>query len=777
MSSSVRFLLPRGGVMALALAIVLTVYLTLQEQDIRQVAKGKGGNKPNIIVIMTDDQRADTLAYMPTVRNQLGEKGVIFTNMIAATPLCCPSRSSFLTGQYAYHHSVWSNNPPLGGFKKFKDKSTIGVWMHRAGYRTGFIGKYLNGYVKDKYIPPGWDEWYGRAHNTYFGYTLNENGSFVEYGYKEKDYSTDVYKDIAINFIKGIKQSPDKENDKKDKNKDSHSKNGEKKPFFLVVAVDAPHTDGGKSEADAEASSVSAAATDQEAQIKARYAQRNDQNIREDDDKEGEITAAGNNNEVVKDYYAMPAPRHKPCEKLPSYEASSLNEEDTSDKPEYIRSIRKWTKNDIQKIERFRESQVCSLKAVDEAVGHILKSLGPERDNTVVIFVSDNGYSWGDHRWDTKNCEYEVCIKVPLIISYPKMVKNSAVSTAFAQIEDLAPTIADLGGAKIPNDVDGKSLVPLLQNPKKSVRTAALIDIYQSYSASKIKALDYGIRTDGYKYVVSATCELQLYDLKKDPYELENQIKNSSFQGTITKLSTELDKLMQGKRKHQCKNKNNKDKKPAKEKNPSPSETTTPSPSVTESPEPSETQSPTDGTPTPQGRTMTFSLTALLHGIGASGDSVNPAGRGNPSPTTTSKPFTAQIFSDDELVAESQGTVSYNKTKGNFSGNFTAHNIPPGTLQIIIKIPKYLSTEVKGQGVGKNTITLPVLTFITGDVNNDDALDILDYNILTDCFDRTVHVEVCEKDMQQISDLDENRTVDEPDINLFLRELKGRNEF
>lgn len=778
----------------------------MQEQNLRQEAKG---GKPNIIVILTDDQRADTLEYMPNVKKDLAKNGVTFDNFISSTPLCCPARASFLSGLYVHNNGIWGNNPPNGGYKAFKDKSTIGVWMSKAGYRTGFIGKYLNHYT-DKKIPPGWDEWYGRVKNTYFGYILNENGKFVEYGFAEKDYSTDVYKNIAINFINGKENSPNDNNAKDEKNSDSNRKsknkkggkskkgvkgandqkgnNGSKKPFFLVISVDAPHTDGGhgkgKSASDASASDKKS----NEENVKARYAERADQNASEDDDDDDKRRR---NNEVVKDYYAMPAPRHKPCKKLPPYKAPSLNE-DTSDKPEYISSIRKWKASDVKAIEKFRESQVCALQAVDEAVEDILKALGPERKNTAIFFLSDNGYSWGDHRWGAKNCEYQVCIKVPLVISYPKMTKKATVSKTFAEMVDVSATIADLGGAKTPKDIDGQSLVPLLKNENAKFKDAALIEIRRDELKGKPKDDDYGIVTENYKYVESGTCEKQLYDLKKDPHELENQINNQQYSNqqyssVIDQLQKDLEVLKRrgGKGKATAQAKANcKDKDKQKDDGPNnPDEQDNQDDSEeSEDSENTEEDTANEGNEEESGeterkvedreKTVRFSLTAFLHGIGRSGDALNPQAVGNASPRTTEYPFLATIYAGEKTI-DVEGAVRYDKAKGAFIGSFSAVIPDTENITLDVKIPRYLTafSEIDTLPDSGN-VTLPELSFVSGDVNNDDVLDILDFNLIAACFSQN-DGEICDPKTRKQSDLDDNDIVGEPDVNLYLRELSS----
>ncbi|HEY8584437.1 MAG TPA: sulfatase-like hydrolase/transferase [Capillimicrobium sp.] len=161
--------------------------------------------RPNIVVMMTDDQTVADLRAMPLTRALLGDRGVTFSRSFSSYPLCCPARATLLTGQYAHNHDVLGNRPPLGGYGAFRDAgNTLPVWLQRAGYRTAHVGKYLNGYGRDvaATVPPGWDEWYGSVDPTSYmmwGYTLNENGALRTYGsFRDEDpalYQADVYRD------------------------------------------------------------------------------------------------------------------------------------------------------------------------------------------------------------------------------------------------------------------------------------------------------------------------------------------------------------------------------------------------------------------------------------------------------------------------------------------------------------------------------------------------------------------------------------------------------
>ena len=142
---------------------------------------GLAKGKPTIVLILTDDQRWDSLGVMPEVRKLLGGHGVTFANSFVTTSLCCPSRATILTGQYSRHTGVYQNTTPHGGATSFRDRSTVATWLHGAGYETALVGKYLNDYnrLPTGYVPPGWDEWDAIAQRRqvqYYNYDLNENG-------------------------------------------------------------------------------------------------------------------------------------------------------------------------------------------------------------------------------------------------------------------------------------------------------------------------------------------------------------------------------------------------------------------------------------------------------------------------------------------------------------------------------------------------------------------------------------------------------------------------
>jgi N-acetylglucosamine-6-sulfatase len=197
-----------------------------------QVAATTG--RPNIVFVLTDDLSMNLLQYMPHVL-QMQRSGLTFDNYFVSDSLCCPSRSSIFTGNFPHTTKVFDNEGAQGGFRQFYDRGeeqhTFAVALQRAGYNTGMLGKYLNGYGQDKgnvpglpftYVPPGWSEWdvagWGYPE---FNYSLNEDGTVVNYGHKPSDYLTDVLANKGVSFI--------------------NSSAAAGKPFFLELSTFAPH--------------------------------------------------------------------------------------------------------------------------------------------------------------------------------------------------------------------------------------------------------------------------------------------------------------------------------------------------------------------------------------------------------------------------------------------------------------------------------------------------------------------------------------------------------
>jgi arylsulfatase A-like enzyme len=441
-------------------------------------------SRPNVVVLMTDDQTLESLRVMPRLAEQLTAQGTTFRNSFVSYPLCCPSRATFLTGQYAHNHGVRDNGPPDGGYAALDYTTTMPVALQRAGYFTSHIGKFLNGYgaTDPKQIPAGWSEWQASVDPStynYFNYSLNQNGTVTKFGAADQDYQTDVYARLAADAIRRRAAAPE--------------------PFFLSVAFLAPHAGGprtGKA-------------------------------------KPGEIPKP------------VPAPRHRgrfAAEPLPT--DVSFNEEDVSDKPAFIRNAGRFSAARVAEITASYRTRLESLLAVDEAVDTIVRVLEEtgKLNSTVIFFTSDNGFFHGEHRRAAgKVLAYDPSTRVPLIVRAPGIPGGQVVTQPVANI-DLAPTIFELTGATPLRTMDGRSLIPFLTDPgRKRLGRDLLIE---SGPFSDPKRRSYAaIRTPQYLYVEHSTGEKELYDVRRDPWQVDSRHADPAYASIMAELARRLANL------------------------------------------------------------------------------------------------------------------------------------------------------------------------------------------------------------------------------------------
>jgi arylsulfatase A-like enzyme len=399
--------------------------------------------RPNILVIETDDQTLESMRVMHNVKSLIGgDRGVTFRNSFVNFSLCCPSRATFLTGQYMHNHHVRGNEAPDGGFERFNAlhaDNNLAVWLQDAGYYTGLIGKYFNGYANEPPVPPGWSEW-GVAPVGYgaYDYPLNENGTIVEYGDDPADFKQDVLTGKAVDFVN--RRAPVAE------------------PFFLWLTYTAPHW----SPPDPNPNPPS----------DCRHA-------------------------------AKPAPRHANAfddEPLPM--PPNFNEADVSDKPTGIRTRPRLDASQIAGIQRRYRCELESLLSVDEGVEQVVDALkaNAELSTTVVIFTSDNGFFHGEHRIPRdKQHVYEESIRVPLLMRGPAAGIPRGVRVDDLVINaDLAPTIVDLADASAGKVMDGRSLLPIAKNPGIARRRRLLIE-EPRFKAIRTQRYLYSERANGEK--------------------------------------------------------------------------------------------------------------------------------------------------------------------------------------------------------------------------------------------------------------------------------------
>jgi N-acetylglucosamine-6-sulfatase len=458
-----------------AVALVPAGVASTQEPTTDAAASG-----PNVVVLMTDDQTVKDMTPLRRTRQLIGRAGVTFTRSYVSYPVCCPSRATFLTGQYAHNNDVRCLYPWCGGgYGRLNQEEYLPVWLERAGYVTAHIGKFLNGYGRERSpdIPMGWTEWYGLIdHSTYrmWGYKIYENGRARTYGQPFREtpdqYQTDVLREHAVDFIR--RRAPDDA------------------PFFLSVAFLAPHHESG-------------------------YTQQ----------RTGKLV--------------RPAPRHEGRFATAALRrGANFNERDLSDKPWFIgRWNRLLTPRREAAIAARMRQRWESLLAVDEAVAAIVGELrrAGEIDDTYVIFTSDNGYMQGEHRVPLgKMLAYDPSTQVPLLIRGPRVPSGRRTRALVGNI-DLAPTILDATAASARVPLDGRSFLPYARNVRRRSPRPLLHETVGNGARGRANTREgrargeqprvpawRAVRTTRWLYVDYKGGQRELYDLKRDPAQMNS---------------------------------------------------------------------------------------------------------------------------------------------------------------------------------------------------------------------------------------------------------------
>lgn len=403
--------------------------------------------RPNFLIIVTDDQRYDTMEYMLNAQELIFDQGVTFSRGYITTPFCCPSRASILTGMYAHNHGVHVNEDPL-------EFGTVVDDLYRNGYFTGLVGKYLNSWNGD--MRPEFDYWvsfWGGTMKNYYDPDLNVNGTWS----KHTGYSTYLFRDYGLEFLEAAAQ--------------------QSRPFFLLYAPNAPHAP---------------------------------------------FTPAKEDTSLLTD--------------LAPYRPLSFNEADVSDKPASISNMAELSAEDIAAIDNTRRRQILTLIALDRTIPDIINKLEEigELDNTVIIFISDNGKHWGEHRLDSKSTAYEESVKVPFAIRYPPLIPSPYVDDRIVANIDIAPTIYELAEMRTPESVDGRSLLGLF-NGDSEWRDHILLEAWPD------RGVWSAIHTGDSIYIETVDDLSEFYDLTSDPFQMENAIDDPQYRETIAKLKQYLD--------------------------------------------------------------------------------------------------------------------------------------------------------------------------------------------------------------------------------------------
>ena len=386
---------------------------------------------PNVLVILTDDQRAGTVGVMPKTHRLFSGQGRTFPRGFVTTPLCCPSRASILTGRFVHNHGVKNN-----GTSALAHDTTLQRYLSEAGYQTGMIGKYLNAW-RLKRRPPYFDRWSLIGNGSqYYDTWFNVDGTMRLIS----DYVTSFMTRKAISYLRAFERSDDR-------------------PWFLYVSARAPHEP------------------------------------------------------------AIPEPRYAGAPVPPWVVNPAVREEDRSDKPQWVR----MRTVSLDWLRRLRADQLRTLMSADDLVARVfgeLTALGEKR-RTLAVFMSDNGFMWGEHGVVSKRYPYTDSIKIPLYLRWPGHVPAGSADRRVATNVDIAPTILSATGIAPSIPMDGRSLLDGWR------RRHLFTEYWRDIDHTEIPGWE-SIRTKRVHYIRyynddrSRVIYREYYSLRNDPWELRN---------------------------------------------------------------------------------------------------------------------------------------------------------------------------------------------------------------------------------------------------------------
>lgn len=449
--------------------------------------------KMNIIFILSDDHRYDAMGFMNRIQglqtpgmDRMAKEGAHIKNAFVSTALCSPSRASILTGQYAHTHTVVDNDAPLPANLVFFPQ-----YLQKNGYQTAFFGKWHMGNTGDQ-PQPGFDYWLSfHGQGTYYNSTFNINGKRIKQ--PEDGYITDQLTESAVSWLN-------------DRNKN--------KPFFLYLSHKGVHA---------------------EFQPAKRH--------------EGKYS---NTPIICPPSMYLTVTDSSKMYGIPTAPQTYVNYRDI---PEWVRKQRySWHGVDHMyhgtiPFDNFYHLYLETLQAVDESVEKMIawvKSNGLQ-ENTMIVYMGDNGFSFGEHGLIDKRHAYEESMRVPLLIWAPGMIQPNSVVEQVVMNVDLAPTFLELAGVNKPAQMQGYSFTGLLKGNTNTWKRDKVFYEYYWESAFPQTPTTFAARSDRYKYIYyNGVWDInELYDLEKDPWEMNNLIRDTAYRKIGLQLKNDLFKWLE----------------------------------------------------------------------------------------------------------------------------------------------------------------------------------------------------------------------------------------
>ena len=476
--------------------------------------RSKHAGRPNILFIMSDDHAyqamscySGKLIQTPNI-DRIAKEGVIFTNSFVTNSICAPSRAVMLTGKFSHANGHLDNTLAFNG-----SQVTFPKLLRASGYETAMIGKW---HLESD--PTGFDYW-----NILPGQGDYYNPDFIEMGKRNKieGYVTNLITDFSIKWL-----------DKRDK----------KKPFCLLLHHKAPHrcwmpdtsylTKYNDFKFPLPANFYDNyegrnAAADQQMHMK-DFCPVNDLKML---DKEGEVQGP------LRKAFEGQLKRMNPAQRA-AWDKAYLPEIEYYKKANLSgKELLEWS------FQRYMEDYMRCIASVDDNIGRILNYLKENNldENTLVVYTSDQGFYLGEHGWFDKRFMYEESFRTPLVMKLPNKINKGKIEKLVQNI-DYAPTFLDLAGIAVPDDVHGKSLVPLITGKKTKDWRKSVYYHYYEYPGPHDVKRHYGIRTDRYKLIhfYNDIDQWELYDLKLDPNEVTNLYGRKGYEDLTKSLFDQL---------------------------------------------------------------------------------------------------------------------------------------------------------------------------------------------------------------------------------------------
>jgi arylsulfatase A-like enzyme len=470
-------------------------------------SESRAQQQPNFLFVFCDDLTCQAISAYGESRHlletpnidRIAQQGMRFDRCLVTNSICGPSRATILTGKYSHLNGFYNNsNCTFDG-----SQQTFPKLLQKAGYSTALIGKWH--LVSE---PTGFDFWHILpGQGVYYNPPMIRNGEKV----KHTGYTTDIITDLSIEWLKNRDQT---------------------KPFLLMSQHKAPHREWSPAlrhlgwDKDRvypepptlfdEYAGRSLAVSDHDMGLDRTFT-----------DLDAKLKPAPNlTAEQLQQWNAYYGPRNA------AFHQAELSGKD----------LVRWRYN------RYMHDYLACVKAIDESVGRMLDCLEEEdlAENTIVIFSSDQGFFLGEHGWFDKRWIFEESLRSPLMVRWPGVTKPASVNQNIVSLIDFAETFLDMAGLPQPEDMQGRSLVPICKGEVPADWRKSLYYHYYEFPVPHRVRPHSGVITDRYKlvhYYKPDVDEWELLDRQNDPLEVTDFYKDPAYQATVAELHAELERL------------------------------------------------------------------------------------------------------------------------------------------------------------------------------------------------------------------------------------------